>query len=218
MSAPPFRLADSAFRGEKALNITHATDPTWNRTLCGRECSKWTTEAPTEDGPDCLVCRSVWETVRARPSVDRVVFVGEDNPYGGESFALYREPPQAAGYRLWKILGVTGEVYDDLTKVNLCSGGWNLRNARHRAANLLMDVNIEVLVLLGKKVQQAFGLVVEPFALITAPRRVQDGFVQLVVLPHPSGRCTVWNTTGAVEGARCLLREAVPEVAWGSAA
>lgn len=63
----PWRLADSAFRGPAAPNITHATDATGDRTLCGRKCARWQRETPTLDGPDCNKCRPIWRKRRGLP-------------------------------------------------------------------------------------------------------------------------------------------------------
>ena len=55
-----FRLAPSSFRTEKSLNVTHATDPSETKTLCGRDASKWTQEVVQHNGPDCNKCLKVW--------------------------------------------------------------------------------------------------------------------------------------------------------------
>ena len=141
------------------------------------------------------------------------LLVGEDNPYGGDPrYALFCEPPNSAGGRLCRlVLGLTRREYvDRYDRVNLCSGKWDIREARVTAARLLEERR-EVLVLLGAKVSSAFGLAYEPFAV--KRDHVPEGSslfstrtVTLVQLPHPSGRCRAWNEPGAFERAREVLR------------
>lgn len=64
-------LANSSFAYESAPNITHATNADGTRTLCGRACENWISQAATPPGldeplpPDCLTCRRIWEARRA---------------------------------------------------------------------------------------------------------------------------------------------------------
>ena len=63
----PYRLADSSFRSESSPNITHATDETGDRTLCGRDATDWTSEShPGPGGPDCLTCARVWRKRKSK--------------------------------------------------------------------------------------------------------------------------------------------------------
>jgi hypothetical protein len=56
-----FVLAYSSFRGDSAPNITHATAPSGDKTLCGRACENWVQETFIHYGPDCLACMKVWK-------------------------------------------------------------------------------------------------------------------------------------------------------------
>lgn len=56
-----FRLAPSSFRSEQTLNITHATDPSETKTLCGKDASRWIREDVQHNGPDCLRCMKAWQ-------------------------------------------------------------------------------------------------------------------------------------------------------------
>lgn len=60
-----------------------------------------------------------------------------------------------------------------------------------------------ILVLLGKKVCDAFRLPFEPFTT-TSPFES----LRYAILPHPSGRSMLWNIAGSIKRARDLLREA----------
>lgn len=154
--------------------------------------------------------------------VSPVMLIGECNPYQDatpdDHFSLYPEPRGAAGERLMNILGVPRHVYMSLRRRNLCFGQWTMQAARRRVSEIvLLDTTVEVAVLLGKKVQAAFGFDVEPFALRSEPRRLIRGDIKYVILPHPSGRNLVWNQPGSRESARRLMREAAPEINWGEA-
>lgn len=136
-----------------------------------------------------------------------VLFVGEMNPYGSDpSYALYDAPTKASGYRLrTMVLGVSRETYLDpcvIARVNLCEGEWDRSRAKHRAAELLTCArDYSAIVLLGKKVRDAFGLRSGSLVLY----RVAG--VPFVHLPHPSGLSRSWDDPATVEKARSLLRE-----------
>lgn len=148
----------------------------------------------------------------------RVLLVGESNPYGADpQFALYCSPPNSAGARLRRILGLSEDAYLGMHRVNLCVGAWDKRQAKLRSHELRSpDSPWNVLVLLGRKVTLAFGEDGYSPPLLPFTTRLSCPGMLLVSLPHPSGRCTAWNAPGAVDRARSILREAVPEVAWGS--
>lgn len=63
-------LADSAFRCDSALNITHATNADGTRTLCGRGCETWTRQEAEDFPPGCLTCRRIWDGRRAVAALD----------------------------------------------------------------------------------------------------------------------------------------------------
>lgn len=125
----------------------------------------------------------------------RPLLVGESNPHSADPrHALYPHPPGCAGHRLMNILGLRRWEYMLLfDRANLlgCSPVWFPRAARERAAELL--ASDRKLILLGAKVAAAFGFCDGPF-------RSYDG--RVLVLPHPSGRCRVWNDPGAAARAR----------------
>ncbi len=144
-----------------------------------------------------------------------MLLVGEVNPLGARPrFALYHLPRGRAGDRLRAILGLSDVDYDSLLdKVNLCTGAWSLPAARQRAAEIRAEVawaGWKLLVLLGARVRQAFG----------GPAPFEHGRDPLgctwLGLPHPSGRCLLWNDRANVARARAILMELVPAgIPWG---
>ena len=144
----------------------------------------------------------------------RLVFVGELNPYGSDPrFALYHLPRHASGNRLREHLGLYDHTYEAIPKRNLCSGRWNMREAREAA--LALRTEFDVLVCLGSKVKTA----------ITGPKFSFDPpdffgvyhhlSCKYVALPHPSGLNRVWNQPNARELTRNLLCLVAPDVPWG---
>lgn len=141
-----------------------------------------------------------------KPDAVKPLLVGETNPYGADpKFALYPLPEKSAGGRLCtKIMGLTRlEYLQRFDRVNLCAGKWSMKEARHRAVDLLGTDERSTLVLFGAKVTRAFDIDFFPFQITHRQheRRV-------VILPHPSGLCRAWNEPGAYERARAVLREA----------
>lgn len=139
----------------------------------------------------------------------RVLVVGEVNPYGVDpKFALYPRPRHASGNRLRAIMGLTDTAYMKfLDRANLCAGKWSAPAAR-RAAEDLVLLPYDVLILLGAKVRGAFDGPA-PFKQFVSME------YRLVGLPHPSGRCRTWSDPGAAERAREVLAKAAPWVPWG---
>lgn len=133
--------------------------------------------------------------------------IGEQNPYGAtQDMALFPLPPRAAGGRLAAILGLTRTEYlRRFVRRNLLGGGpWMVRAARIRAEEVAEESGDAPLVLLGARVSAAFGV---PFRYIDGWRR--EGCCgrarALITIPHPSGRCRLWNGPGVAE----LVRDAV---------
>ena len=152
-----------------------------------------------------------------RDPVRDPVLVGELNPYGDRPFfALFDDPPNSAGGRMRRLVtGLPPRTYRSLHRHNLCVGSWSIREARAKAV-LLKDhySSKEVgFVLLGRKVSLAFGLEKQaPFS-----QTIQDDF-PMVILPHPSGLCRIWNEPGAFRRAQDILRSVFPGLPWGGQA
>lgn len=129
---------------------------------------------------------------------ERVLFVGERNPYGSDDyFALYPEPAGAAGARLCEILGLSHREYlRRFDRINLLKRDWSLPAARRAAVRLAHRRRI----LLGARVCAAHGVPFDPFNHFSIGMDVW-----VLVLPHPSGRCRLWNGKGAVEKARAAV-------------
>ena len=150
----------------------------------------------------------------------RVLLVGESNPYGpSPEFALYCDPPGCSGHRLRLILGLPEDDYLSLHRKNLCDGAWSMKSAQTRAFALLNpQAPWQVIVLLGRKVTQTFEkLALEGVPLVAfSTRRCCPG-MDLVSLPHPSGRNAGLWLPSAQDRARQILQKLAPEVRWGSA-
>lgn len=131
---------------------------------------------------------------------DRVVLVGEVNPHNyARRYALWPWPKGAAGDRLCRlVLGLeVGDYLRFYARTNLCEGRWETAAARVYAGELLA-VRPQGIVALGRRVSAAFG------AGDLFTRTAVEG-VSVVVLPHPSGLCRVWNEPGSYDRARGLL-------------
>jgi hypothetical protein len=99
---------------------------------------------------------------------------------------------------------MTPEAYlTHFDRLNLCRSKWALRDARERARNIVLTRSGPI-ILLGKLVCKAFDLDYHPF---TSTKLREDGG-HVVLLPHPSGRCILWNQPDAITKARNLLRAA----------
>lgn len=137
------------------------------------------------------------------------VLIGEDNPYGGRpEYALYPLPENSAGHRLaFKVLGApTRQHYLRLfLRYNLCTRKWNAREAQRRANGIRLLHWRSPKILLGAKVCGAFDLAYEPFAQNWFPTVTGEG--PILILPHPSGRCRIWNDPGSYAKAQKGLRE-----------
>lgn len=170
----------------------------------------------------------------AGADVDRVVLVGERNPYGASpEFALYCWPVGSAGHRLRRILGVDEDRYLAFRRLNLCAGRFVRRDAALAAARLYDSLAAArpggLVVLLGVQVSAAFGaFTIGTRAGISRVRGLSCweagsdalGRARWLSLPHPSGLCRVWGRGmwapgGTVERARSLLRDLAPHVPWG---
>jgi hypothetical protein len=169
-----------------------------------------------------------------------ILFVGEDNPQStAPEHALYNYPPRCAGNRLQeRILGLHEDLYLACWRTNRCVGGWSMKVARERALRVLFqeDAPWSVIVMLGRKVAEAFAVVVggtplSPFKFfasapaISARLSMNRDFVPndeddasyptLISLPHPSGRNLIWNDPQVALNARAMLRQIAPEMPWG---
>lgn len=132
------------------------------------------------------------------------IIVGELNPFGSDPcYALYPAPDGCSGHRLCcLILGMQRAVYlDAFERANLCEGKWSVPKAR-AAAEIHWSMPGKF-ILLGAKVCAAWRTPFNPF-------EISDGGTTLV-LPHPSGRCRLWQQT-AIAKARAAVRLMCPEL------
>lgn len=140
----------------------------------------------------------------------KALLVGEDNPYGADPrYALWCEPRRSAGGRLcYDILGIKSQVdyVRRFDRTNLCLTKWSDPKARNRAIELMSGPH-EVHVLLGSKVTKAYGFPFTRFSVHDLKDSHWPALRKVVVLPHPSGRNTIWNDPAVVQRARDLLVE-----------
>ena len=164
----------------------------------------------------------------------RILVCGEDNPQDPRrEYALHDEPAErgVAGHRLRAdIFGLSRLTYLSIWRANLCSPTWSRPHAIERAAELVIGTGDahpwNVVIMLGRKVADAVDAALrrhakregaapawrdlEPFASTTlGPGRT------LVSIPHPSGRCHLWNDPANYARARELLRDVAPAIPWG---
>ena len=136
------------------------------------------------------------------------VVVGETNPYGDNPYyAMYPWPDGSAGHRLCSlVLRVPRLRYlDYFDRVNLCRGKWSVVEARKIVSELL-SVPDRRLVLCGSKVSRAFGVPYEPYTVVS------EKGCSLVVLPHPSGLCRLWNEPDSFDRARAAVLSVCPDL------
>lgn len=167
----------------------------------------------------------------------RILLVGENNPLStAPEHALFCYPEGCSGHRLQeKIFGLPREQYLALWRTNLCVGGFSLKKARERARILLSEpAPWKVIVMLGRKVEEAFGTVYEdnfcgplegPWLMhyfetrqvLLGKGEPEDGtVVSIVSLPHPSGRNRAWSVQGTIGTARKVMSELSPSLSWGT--
>lgn len=134
----------------------------------------------------------------------RPMLVGEDNPYGSDPYyALYPAPDGCSGERLCRlVLGMRRNDYlCAFNRVNLCPDKWSWRTARE-AARSLSSCYTRRVIALGAKVAGAFGHEFRPFEIVE----------NVLMLPHPSGRCRLWGNPGAYRLAREVVVRFVPHL------
>jgi hypothetical protein len=111
-----------------------------------------------------------------------------NNPISSRpEYALWPDPPNCTGWRLWKLLearnGATQDEYvQAFDRRNLLPGKvWNAREARAAALRMVPDLAGRTVVLLGQEVRHAFRIP----KLLIHPQEV--GLTVWRQLPHPSG-------------------------------
>ena len=167
-----------------------------------------------------------------------ILLCGEGNPYSSDpEDAMLPWPRDAAGNRMRLIAGMTDEEYlAAFTRRNLLNTvRWSAKLARAEARRMLHELRPDAVVALGTKVADAWldvlwtGCIHRPSVLWYArhvraydPERPHMQWspedappdalcIQLLLLPHPSGRNRAWNVPGAKERARVALRALVQE-------
>lgn len=146
------------------------------------------------------------------PNEPKVIVVGESNPYGRDPrYALYDVPLGKSGDRLRTlVMGLhRRSYYTLLARHNLCVGPFSMPKARLEAQRILgLYPNVPV-IMLGRKVSEAFDCTSEFFFAVTSAGR------PMLALPHPSPANRLWDEPLAYRNARRALADLVPSVPWG---
>lgn len=130
----------------------------------------------------------------------QVLIVGEQ-PNGELS-----EDGPLAGSRLAEYAGIDRGRFLRHRRVNLLPNGdrWSASVARQAAQETALEAPETVFVLCGRRVAQAFGISHGWLSIVPLPGAPH---VRAVVIPHPSGRCRVWNDGHFRRRARAVLSE-----------
>jgi len=147
--------------------------------------------------------------------VNRIVLVGEMNPYGSDPrYALFCAPEYSAGGRMQRlVLGLKRHRYLEIPRYNLCTGRWSMPQAREAAQAILnrhSDGHDDIIVALGAKVAGAFGLKYDVCKLFFF-----GAHGRVLVLPHPSGLNRMWNDPELVGRCRKALVDAGSDLPFG---
>ena len=150
-----------------------------------------------------------------RQNVPPVLIVGEINPYRARpDRALWYEPRSSSGDRLRRIMGLTDAQYlEYVARANLCAEKWSVEGGAGRVPTCSTSGRTP------SSSSSAPGC--GRRAADRRPSRFADSRdcppCYLVGLPHPSGRCRIWNDPLMVDLARTALERAAPGIPWGTA-
>lgn len=149
--------------------------------------------------------------------VPRPLFVGEcpggtaDNKLKTYS-PLFPYPENSAGYHLYRLTGLRNRALylNHSDRVNLIPAPmvrWSVRHAMRAAENLQNGgmLRDRLVILCGRKVQAAFGLDGKLSSFVLLHAKEYD----LAAMPHPGGRCRVWNDPAVVGRCREFMRRRV---------
>jgi hypothetical protein len=138
----------------------------------------------------------------------RIWLVGESDPHSDlEVDALHPGAGTVGGRLCREILGLEPREYiSKFVRRNLLLAGekWSASLARATADFIREESRGAPLALLGRRVAEAFGTDFVPF-------RVRSG---VLTLPHPSGRCRLWNDPNSYATARAALRALERSATW----
>jgi hypothetical protein len=143
-----------------------------------------------------------------------VLMVGEANPYSPDpSLALHPDPPNAAGGRLMRLLGLPRLQYMAIARRNLCTTRWSAAEASLSGACIAGEVAAgkwRVVVCLGRRVAGTFYPGAPAWSVYS------HGTCTFVLVPHPSGLCRVWNDPAARDRLCAFMVDLVPGPDWGT--
>lgn len=139
------------------------------------------------------------------------MLIGEaPGPHTDAQMPLFPKPSNSSAARLIKYADIDPAAYmGKLVRMNLCDDFWSERRAVAgviRALSYLLDpVNFRDgtplrVLLLGRRVADAWNCVDRPFGYEPRPFRgdskaeyINATVLQLAWIPHPSGRCLLYN-------------------------
>lgn len=125
-------------------------------------------------------------------------------------YALFPYPPGCAGWRLWKMTGLSRAEYVALDRRNLLNhfpgSGFPVSEARAAAEAMTPSLSGRRVLLLGTGVACAFGLNPTPASYLSWVDTTTG--LRVAVVPHPSGRNRWYNDPANGEAARAFLTAA----------
>jgi uracil-DNA glycosylase len=140
---------------------------------------------------------------RYRQEGMRVVLIGQaPGPNTNPDAALYPQPRTSAGGRLCEFFGMTQEAYlQHFTRMNLLYAfpGRDKRDdkfptqaARHTASSIRPLLEGATVIMVGRKVAEAFGYSEKTLNFFEWKTDALGRF-QFACIPHPSGRNFIWK-------------------------
>jgi hypothetical protein len=138
------------------------------------------------------------EAAFGRPFFLRPLIVGLDNPHSADPrLALWPYPRGCAGARLADLADLSPRAYlRAFDRANACD--------LDRASFWPSQEPGRTVILLGRAVAKWAGMPAAPFW-----QPLSHAGCAVLVIPHPSGRCLLYNDPEARAQARAILRQAV---------
>lgn len=161
--------------------------------------------------------------------MSRTVLLGMNNPQSANPrYALYPHPSGCAGHRLMVMLVAAAEragvdslspadYKEGFEKMNLLdSVEWSVASARKRVHEVVDHLRGRRVIMCGATVPKIVGVHCDQWCTWdTAYSSIDRELFEFCVIPHPSGRCRVYNTPEMREEVGDLLlaeyRRGLPE-------
>lgn len=132
------------------------------------------------------------------------VIIGMNNPQGSKP--LWPDPPGCAGWRLWQLSGMERKEWlRAFRRVNILdTPHWDREAARVSGPEIWSSYGGRRIILLGHGAREAVGLPPVPWIVLQVDERTGTTWR---FLPHPSGRCQLYNDPVMREAVRMVLQE-----------